>query len=35
LMGHRSAHETGVYLHRLPGRAEAAVELLRRGYKKL
>ena len=26
LMGHRSAHETGVYLHRLPGRAEAAVE---------
>jgi integrase/recombinase XerD len=30
LMGHRSAHETGVYLHRLPGRAEAAVELLSR-----
>jgi len=30
LMGHRSAHETGVYLHRLPGRAEAAVELLKR-----
>ena len=30
LMGHRSAHETGVYLHRLPGRAEAAVELLQR-----
>ena len=28
LMGHRSAHETGVYLHRLPGRAEAAVKLL-------
>jgi integrase/recombinase XerD len=30
LMGHRSAHETGVYLHRLPGRAEAAVNLLKR-----
>lgn len=30
LMGHRSAQETGVYLHRLPGRAEAAVELLKR-----
>jgi integrase/recombinase XerD len=30
LMGHRSAHETGVYLHRLPGRAEAAVNLLNR-----
>jgi len=30
LMGHRSAHETGVYLHRLPGRAEAAVQLLNR-----
>ena len=30
LMGHRSAHETGVYLHRLPGKAEAAVELLKR-----
>jgi integrase/recombinase XerD len=30
LMGHRSAHETGVYLHRLPGRAEAAVNLLTR-----
>jgi integrase/recombinase XerD len=30
LMGHRSAHETGVYLHRLPGRAEAAVKLLDR-----
>ncbi|HNQ91131.1 MAG TPA: tyrosine-type recombinase/integrase [Verrucomicrobiota bacterium] len=28
LMGHRSAQETGVYLHRLPGRAEAAVALL-------
>ena len=28
LMGHRSARETGVYLHRLPGRAEAAVQLL-------
>jgi integrase/recombinase XerD len=33
LMGHRSAHETGVYLHRLPGRAEAAVELLKRNPK--
>jgi integrase/recombinase XerD len=33
LMGHRSAHETGVYLHRLPGRAEAAVELLKRDSK--
>lgn len=30
LMGHRSAQETGVYLHRLPGRAEAAVQLLHR-----
>jgi len=30
LMGHRSARETGVYLHRLPGRAEAAVQLLSR-----
>jgi integrase/recombinase XerD len=30
LMGHRSARETGVYLHRLPGRAEAAVRLLSR-----
>jgi integrase/recombinase XerD len=30
LMGHRSAQETGVYLHRLPGRAEAAVALLQR-----
>lgn len=30
LMGHRSAQETGVYLHRLPGRAEAAVKLLSR-----
>jgi len=34
LMGHRSAHETGVYLHRLPGRAEAAVNLLIRNAKK-
>ena len=33
LMGHRSAHETGVYLHRLPGRAEAAVNLLSRTTK--
>ncbi len=30
LMGHRSAQETGVYLHRLPGRQEAAVKLLSR-----
>jgi len=30
LMGHRSARETGVYLHRLPGRAQAAVQLLSR-----
>jgi site-specific recombinase XerD len=30
LLGHRSAKETGVYLHRLPGRAEAAVNLLSR-----
>jgi len=30
LMGHRSAQETGVYLHRLPGRQEAAVKLLNR-----
>jgi len=30
LMGHRSARETGVYLHRLPGRARAAVQLLSR-----
>jgi integrase/recombinase XerD len=30
LMGHRSARETGVYLHRLPGRAQAAVNLLSR-----
>ena len=28
LMGHRSAQETGVYLHQLPGRAEKAVTLL-------
>jgi integrase/recombinase XerD len=28
LMGHRSPRETGVYLHRLPGRQEAAVKLL-------
>lgn len=32
LMGHRSARETGVYLHRLPGRAEAAVKLLSRTH---
>lgn len=30
LMGHRSARETGVYLHRLPGKAEAAVSRLAR-----
>lgn len=30
LMGHRSAQETGVYLHRLPGKAEHAVSLLSR-----
>ena len=30
LMGHRSAQETGVYLHRLPGRRQAAVQLLNR-----
>ncbi len=30
LMGHRSAQETGVYLHRLPGKAEAAVQALSR-----
>ena len=34
LMGHRSAHETGVYLHRLPGRQESAVKLLTRRRKK-
>jgi integrase/recombinase XerD len=28
LMGHRSPHETGVYLHVLPGKREAAVNLL-------
>lgn len=28
LMGHRSPHETGVYLHVLPGRREAAVRKL-------
>jgi integrase/recombinase XerD len=28
LMGHRSAQETGVYLHGLPGRRESAVQLL-------
>jgi integrase/recombinase XerD len=30
LMGHRSAQETGVYLHGLPGRRESAVKLLTR-----
>jgi site-specific recombinase XerD len=30
LMGHRSPHETGVYLHTLPGRKEQAVERLGR-----
>jgi integrase len=28
LMGHRSAQETGVYLHGLPGRRENAVKFL-------
>ena len=28
LMGHRSPNETGVYLHVLPGKREAAVNLL-------
>jgi len=28
LMGHRSAQETGIYLHGLPGRRESAVKLL-------
>jgi site-specific recombinase XerD len=28
LMGHRSPQETGVYLHVLPGRTEAAVRTL-------
>lgn len=31
LMGHRSPHETGVYLHVLPQRPEAAVRALRLG----
>ena len=31
LMGHRSAQETGVYLHGLPGRRESAVKLLSKG----
>jgi site-specific recombinase XerD len=31
LMGHRSPQETGVYLHVLPGRREAAVHMLRPG----
>jgi integrase/recombinase XerD len=31
LMGHRSPHETGVYLHVLPKRREAAVRQLRKG----
>lgn len=31
LMGHRSPHETGVYLHVLPGRREAAVRKLPAG----
>lgn len=31
LMGHRSAQETGVYLHALPGRREQAVQLLKPG----
>ena len=28
LMGHRSPNETGVYLHVLPGKREAAVDSL-------
>jgi len=31
LMGHRSPQETGVYLHVLPGRPEAAVQTLQIG----
>lgn len=31
LMGHRSPHETGVYLHVLPQRREAAVKTIERG----
>jgi len=31
LMGHRSPHETGVYLHSLPRRAESAVRTLKLG----
>jgi site-specific recombinase XerD len=31
LMGHRSPHETGVYLHVLPRRAQAAVRMLKLG----
>jgi site-specific recombinase XerD len=31
LMGHRSPQETGVYLHALPRRAEAAVRTLKLG----
>ena len=31
LMGHRSPHETGVYLHVLPGKREAAVNMLTQG----
>lgn len=34
LMGHRSPRETGVYLHALPKRAEAAVRLLKLGEKR-
>ena len=34
LMGHRSPHETGVYLHVLPGRLEAAVNALPGGKPK-
>ena len=33
LMGHRSPQETGVYLHALPKRAEAAVRVLKIGEK--
>src|SRR5262249_59449288 len=31
LMGHRSPHETGVYLHVLPHRAKAATHLIKLG----
>lgn len=34
LMGHRSPRETGVYLHALPGKREAAVQKLKLGGKR-